>query len=259
MDNKYFTLRWINMFFIVSLMFAVMATLFTNNRDATAQVSFSFSIPALSLAGAHGIAIDGSDNIYIATRTNVVKLDNTGALVTVFGSFGSGDGQFRSPRGIALDRAGNIFVVDSGNHLVQKFDSHGNFLFAFGTFGSDDGQFSDPRGIALDSTGNIFVADRLNHRVQAFDERGNFLFTFGTDGADDGQFRSPHSIALDSAGNIFVADSGNDRMQKFDAHGNFLFKFSVPGGSGGYPGIIIGGIAFDNTDNIFRLIHLAVR
>ena len=91
-----------------------------------------------------------------------------------FGSFGSGDGQFNFPEGIAVDSSGNIYVADTSNNRVQKFNSVGAFQLKFGanggdgTAGSGDGQFSSPRNIALDSSGNIYVADSSNHRVQKF-------------------------------------------------------------------------------------------
>jgi hypothetical protein len=48
------------------------------------------------------------------------------------GSEGSGPGQFKSFKGLAIDSAGDIYVADLGNHRVQKFDPEGNFLLMFG-------------------------------------------------------------------------------------------------------------------------------
>ncbi len=42
--------------------------------------------------------------------------------VLQWGSFGSGDGQFSIHRGVATDAAGDVYVVDLGNHRIQKFD-----------------------------------------------------------------------------------------------------------------------------------------
>ena len=49
------------------------------------------------------------------------KFTTEGTLLAQWGSFGSGDGQFNDPRGVAVDAAGNIYVVDSVNQRVQKF------------------------------------------------------------------------------------------------------------------------------------------
>jgi len=85
-----------------------------------------------------------------------------------FGSFGTGNGQFNSPRGIAVDGGGNIYVADTNNDRVQVFNSSGGFQSTFGSQGSGNGQFRGPAGIAVGSGGNIYVADTDNRRVQVF-------------------------------------------------------------------------------------------
>jgi len=69
---------------------------------------------------------------------------------------------------IALDKTGNIFVVDKGNNCIVKFDNSGNFITKFGSFGSGDGQFNRPEAIAVDSKGNVYVMDTGNYRIQKF-------------------------------------------------------------------------------------------
>lgn len=166
-----------------------------------------------------------------------------------------GDGQFDGPTDVVVDAAGNVYVVDSGNHRIQKFDSTGRFLGKWGTRGSGDGQFETPLGIALDSSGKIaYVADKGNHRIQRFDisdiRTVRFLGKWGSecnltvtpptgrcvdpDGGGplqtgDGQFFEPQAVAVDSAGNVYVADTGNHRVQKFDANGKFLVKWGRSG------------------------------
>src|SRR2546422_7697925 len=90
-----------------------------------------------------------------------------------FGSGGSENGQFAVPQGIALDKSGNIYVVDQNNNRVEKFDSNGNFVLKLGTFGSGDGQFADPLGIAVDKSGYIYVVDQNNERVEIFSTNHN--------------------------------------------------------------------------------------
>ena len=58
----------------------------------------------------------------------------------------------RYPCGLAIDRAGNVYVADSGNGCIWKFDSEGNFLTKWGTWGVDDGQFMHLYGVAVDGT-----------------------------------------------------------------------------------------------------------
>ena len=96
-----------------------------------------------------------------------------------WGSLGIGDGQFRSPGGLAIDGAGNVYVVDSFNHRIQVFDPEGRFLRKWGREGQEDGQFSYPRGLAIDGAGNVYVVDVLSHRIQVFDPEGRFLRKWG--------------------------------------------------------------------------------
>jgi DNA-binding beta-propeller fold protein YncE len=77
-------------------------------------------------------------------------------------------GQLRSPWGIAVDGAGDVYVTDTGNHRVEKFDKEGNFITQWGGFGNGDGQFNFPYGIAVDAKGSVFVIDSGNTRVQQF-------------------------------------------------------------------------------------------
>ena len=86
----------------------------------------------------------------------------------------------RSPRGVAVDGSGNVYVADTDNHRVQKFDSDGNFLTKWGTQGKGDGQFFEPFGVAVDGLGNVYVADLANSLIQKFDSDGNFLKKWGT-------------------------------------------------------------------------------
>ena len=57
-------------------------------------------------------------------------------FILQWGSNGAGDGQFSGPHGIVVDADGNVYVVDTGNHRVQKFTSDGEFLLKWGTLGA---------------------------------------------------------------------------------------------------------------------------
>ena len=77
-------------------------------------------------------------------------------------------GQLRSPWGITVDGAGDVYVTDTGNHRIEKFDREGNFITQWGGFGNGDGQFNFPYGVAVDAKGSVFVIDSGNTRVQQF-------------------------------------------------------------------------------------------
>lgn len=149
-----------------------------------------------------GIASDANGNVYVTNAypftggSNVAKFNSSGAYVSSFGSFGSGNGQLNDPEGIALDASGNIYVADTHNNRVQKFTSAGVYVSQFGSPGSGNGQFNAPVGIAFDSSGNIYVADVGNNRVQKFDSNGVYLSQFGTFGAGNGQFNAPFGVVV---------------------------------------------------------------
>ena len=176
--------------------------------------------------------------------------ENSYEFVHKWGSKGSGDGQFSSPYGIAVESAGNVYVVDSNNDRIQKFSASGGFLAKWGSKGSGDGQFNYPWGIAVDSTGNVYVADSYNHRIQKFSASGGFLAKWGSYGISDGQFEFPSGIAVDSVGNVYVAEQSNNRIQKFSASGGFLAKWGSKGsGDGQFSSPW--GIAVDSAGNVY--------
>ena len=71
------------------------------------------------------MAADAAGNVYVVDTSNqrIQKFTSTGTYLTQWGSFGSGDGQFNTPVGVATDAAGDIYVTDNVNCRVQKFGS----------------------------------------------------------------------------------------------------------------------------------------
>jgi len=175
-------------------------------------------------------------------------------FILKWGTTGTADGQFLSPRGIAVDSAGNVYVADQ-NPRVQKFDSSGTFLFKFGGSGSSNpGEFIAPSGVAVDSAGNIYVTDsdpdRTNHLVQKFNSSGTFLTSWGTQGTGNSQFFGAGGVTVDSSINVYVADPQNHRIQKFTSTGTFITKWGSNGaGDGQFSGPQ--GVAVDALANVY--------
>ena len=78
--------------------------------SAAVTYSFGNDTPATSTFRPYGIAKDSSNNIYVTVPSqNIIqKYSSSGTLLLSFGSAGSGNGQFNTPTGIAVDSSGNI-------------------------------------------------------------------------------------------------------------------------------------------------------
>jgi streptogramin lyase len=197
---------------------------FLNGWGSTSSDDGAFHTP-------HGIAADGSGNIYVVDMYNnrIQKFNADGAFQMKFGRAGYGDGDMYYPVAIAPDSSGNIYVTDGYTDRVQKYGPDGTFILNWGSEGTGDGQFDGLRGIAVDGNGNVYVSDLRNHRIQKFTSQGVFLRQWGSSGTGDGQFYYPRGLAADTAGNIYVADTSNDRIQKFTSEGVFLAKWGSYG------------------------------
>ena len=169
--------------------------------DTDGIFEFKFKLSELSsqrdFNGPTNMAVD-NDRLYISDtdKDRIVILDlknrcSSGSaeirvgvcFVDVFGRSGDGEGEFRSPRGLAFDSANDLlYVADSENNRIQVFDIDNNcprsdeiidgvcFVKAFGSQGTGNGKFNTPIGIALDSDNEkLYVADSLRHRIQVFD------------------------------------------------------------------------------------------
>jgi len=122
----------------------------------------------------------------------------------------------RSPVGIALDRAGNSYTLDSGPTRVIVHGPDGRFLRSFPVKNKAAGGKIRPRGIAVDSRGHIYVTDGLNSMVLIFGQDGAFLQSWGRTGSamhDD--FWNPAGIFIDEQDKIYIADQMNGRIQVY--------------------------------------------
>jgi sugar lactone lactonase YvrE len=126
------------------------------------------------------------------------KVTFTGAQSTL----GSG---LRTPSGVAVDGAGNVYIADSANSRVVKVPAGG------GTQTTVADGFNGPIGMAVDAAGDVFVADFENNRVVEIPADGGSELLVGV------QLSGPTSVAIDVAGDIFIADSGNNRVVEIPA------------------------------------------
>lgn len=215
--------------------------------------------------GPRGIGMDASGQVFVADTFNhtIRKISPGGAVTTLAGvpgtpGFADGNGAgalFNSPAGLAVDRAGNLFVADMLNHTIRKITLDGTvstFAGSAGNAGSADGvgsaaRFQEPVGIAVDGSGNVYVADSGNSVIRKISSSGSVTTLAGTageSGNDDGQgalarFDGPYGLALDSFGNIYVADTFNHTIRKVTPAGEVSTFAGTAGQSGTADGLSI--------------------
>ena len=229
---------------------------------------------AAQLQNPQGVALDGSGNLYIADRGNqrIRKVDSAGVISTVAGNgmagFGGDSGaataaQLWDPSRVALDGAGNLYIVDRVNDRIRKVDSAGVISTVAGRE-----QLSTPWGVASDGAGNLYIADTGNHRIHKVDSAGVISTVAGSgtagfsgDGgaATAAQLNFPRGVAPDGAGNLYIADTWNSRIRKVNSAGTITTVagdgtagFSGDGGAAtaarlSYPS----GVVLDGAGNLY--------
>lgn len=110
------------------------------------------------------------DKLYVTDGMNarIQIYDSDGRSAGGFGRRGLYLGNMTRPKGITVDPAGNIYVVESFYDTLLVFNSERNFLMPIGGTGKEIGQFYLPSGVWSDRKGRIYVADMFNGRVVVF-------------------------------------------------------------------------------------------
>jgi len=239
--------------------------------DTAGMPLVAFDLPSSLAYDAHG-------NLFIADQANQVvrRLGGDGVIKTVAGNcpvgvFGcpmgqgySGDGgmataahlrnnlgQGADPQGkIAIDGAGNLYIADTGNHVVRKVVPGADGVLGSGPpeeelittfagigtagYGGDDGpaaaaKLNEPHDVAVGPDGSVFIADTGNNCVRRVAPDGIIstaagqcasMGAFGGDGGPAVQARlyRPYGVAVDRHGNLFIADTSNNRVRQVNAN-----------------------------------------
>ena len=193
------------------------------NVDFLPSITF-FQIPeGITLGPVSGVGADDSGNVYLLQRQAppVMCFDRTGKFVRSFGDDLVGTGH-----GLAIDPQGNVWVTDTGHHLVFKFTPEGKLLLALGQSdkpGTDENHFDKPTHTAFGANGDIFITDGYgNSRIVHVTADGKFVKAWGKAGAGPGEFNAPHAAIADAKGRLLVCDRDNERIQIFDQEGQLL-------------------------------------
>ena len=131
---------------------------------------------------------------------------------------------------VAVDRHGQVYVFNRGEHPMIVFDSDGNFLRSWG-----EGLFKRPHGLYIGPDDTLYCTDDGDHTMRTCTLDGKVLMTLGIPGepapymSGDPFHRCTHT-ALSPQGDIYVSDGyGNARVHKYSADGKLLLSWGEPG------------------------------
>lgn len=239
---------------------------------------------AAQFGSVEGIAADAVGNVYVTDTTwqTVRKITPAGVVTTLAGAPGvpgsadgrSGAARFNSPLGIAVDRAGNLYVADTQNHAIRKIAPSGLVTTLAGApraRGCADGtgaaaRFNAPVGIAIDESGTLYVADGANQTIRKITAAGavtTLAGSVGVSGSADGdgpaaRFSGPKGIVVDGAGDLYVTDRGNGTVRKITAGGTVTTIAGTAGSAGPADGLgaaarfnFPSGVTLDNSGNLY--------
>ena len=176
-----------------------------------------------------GLAADGPGNLYIADTFNdrIRKVDAfTGIISTIAGGeWGySGDGgpateaMLKSPAGVAVDGAGNLYIADYLNARVRKVDAATGVIATIAGTGrrgnsGDGGPATEaqlvPRNVAVDGAGNLYITS--GNRIRKVDPAGSISTI-----PHEVNPSSLRGLAVNRKGDVYFTQSFTNLVRKFD-------------------------------------------
>jgi sugar lactone lactonase YvrE len=217
------------------------------------------------------VVMEFSSPSRIVRRLPIVLLPAlvAGLLLTGCGSSGQGissitsaTGNLSNSRGLAVDSSRNVFIADSGHHVIREADRSTGLLTSIAGTLSSNGYSGDgglatnaklnfPQGVAMDSAGNLFIADTGNNVIRKVAASTQVISTIAGTGsagstgdgglATSATLNGPLAVALDSSGNLYIADTGNNVIRKIVLSTGVITTVAGTAGAGGYSGD--GGLA----------------
>ena len=189
---------------------------------------------------AHGIYIDGDNNVYCTEYTDhcIHKFDQMGELAMTLGmpgQPGTNDGDpFRLPTDLAISSTGELFISDGyDNARVHKYSPEGEWLQSWGDHGSAPGQFDISHCVRIDKYDRVWICDRENNRIQIFDTDGHFLTEWTG-------LLHPNTVYFDPFEDVVYIAELDHQFSIYTLKGELITKWGG-GQSSDKPGEFIGG------------------
>ena len=154
-----------------------------------------------------------------STQQRIAVMTRDGRAINLFGSYGTGDGQFDMPTGVAVDSQSRIFVADRKNNRVQAFSAGGNFITKYTGLNA-------PQDVDVDGADNILVTDSGNHRIVVLRWSGTTLVLDRV--ITNASFINPVAVTHGANNEMFVADAGLSGVLGFTAEGVWATNLFAP-------------------------------
>ncbi len=165
------------------------------------------------------VAWDSAGNIYVADgygNARVAKFDKNGKFVKSWGSKGTGQGQFSTVRGIAIDAQGKVYVADGENKRIQVFDADGTYKSEIVNIGTPSAVCitSGPHPYLYSSNSNPPDDIDSNGEIYKLELDGKIVGKFGKAGKLSKEFGTVNAIDCRHDNELYVGEIGNWRVQK---------------------------------------------
>lgn len=204
---------------------------------------------AAKLASPSGLALDGSQNIYIADTYNcrVREITPDGKIQTIAGnstcattgdSRPASSAQLNYPSSVAVDGSGNIYVAEE--YRIRKIAAGTGIITTFAGTGGSGSSTADgiqattayipiSTSLGVDRPGNLYFTDATSSRVRMISATDGTVTTvagtgtagFGGDGglATSASLNNPTGVAVDATGRVYISDQINCRIRMVDTSG----------------------------------------